>query len=117
MNTPTPVNGVDRCECGCKYWVTHWSGPCGCTITHYTCFVCEARFDPRDVHTEHCCTTHGCRYGGGDCTIISGEKPQSFPCEFCEFEREQRTNYLASAPDDDIITEVYRRGLQHQICS
>lgn len=38
-----------------------------------------------DVHTEHCCTLHGCCYGEQRtrCTVTSGQKPQSFMCEFC----------------------------------
>lgn len=37
----------------------------------------------QDVHTEHCCR-HGCKYGDDDCTVTSGAKQQSFPCEDCE---------------------------------
>lgn len=37
----------------------------------------------RDVHTEHCCSVHGCKYGDAGCTVASGQKKQSFPCEFC----------------------------------
>ncbi len=57
--------------------------------------------DDRDVHTEHCCLRHGCKYGydcesgyefldaNGNkkvCTVSSGAKKQSFPCESCENE-------------------------------
>jgi len=48
-----------------------------------------------DVHTEHCCKKHGCKYSFGDveseaeCTVVNGEKSQSFPCETCEFAVEQ----------------------------
>lgn len=38
----------------------------------------------RDVHTEHCCKEHGCKYYGEDCTVFQGDKTQSFPCEDCE---------------------------------
>lgn len=41
----------------------------------------------RDVHTEHCCVIHGCKYSNDDCTVASEEKIQSFPCETCEMER------------------------------
>lgn len=38
----------------------------------------------KDVHTEHCCIHHGCKYGDVDtCTVTSGISPQSYPCEFC----------------------------------
>lgn len=41
-----------------------------------------------DVHTEHCCFTHGCKYGDANCTVASGGKPQSSPCETCDLESE-----------------------------
>lgn len=38
-----------------------------------------------DVHTRHCCIYHGgCKYGDDDCTVTSGHKPQSYPCEDCD---------------------------------
>ena len=38
----------------------------------------------KDVHTEHCCAEHGCKYGDiEDCTVANGRKKQSFPCETC----------------------------------
>lgn len=36
-----------------------------------------------DVHTEHCCLTHGCKYGNPECTVTTGRAAQSFPCERC----------------------------------
>jgi hypothetical protein len=49
------------------------------------------KFEPedeanRDVHTEHCCKRHGCKYGNmdGECTVESGQKRQSHPCEECD---------------------------------
>lgn len=42
----------------------------------------------KDVHTEHCCSEHGCKYGKDNiCSVSLGDKPQSFPCEFCDYER------------------------------
>jgi hypothetical protein len=38
----------------------------------------------KDVHTEHCCQRHGCKYGDIDCPVILYVKQQSFMCEFCE---------------------------------
>jgi hypothetical protein len=39
----------------------------------------------KDVHTEHCCKVHGCKYGDGNlCPVESGAKPQSFACEQCD---------------------------------
>jgi len=44
----------------------------------------------KDVHTEHCCARHGCKYNwdseGQNCSVVRGEKPQSFPCEQCEYD-------------------------------
>jgi hypothetical protein len=40
----------------------------------------------KDVHTEHCCIDHGCKYGDDNCTVVTGKLPQSFPCEDCEEE-------------------------------
>lgn len=39
----------------------------------------------KDVHTEHCCIVHGCKYGEDDyyCTVATGKKPQTSPCERC----------------------------------
>lgn len=43
-----------------------------------------------DVHTEHCCSIHGCKYAcGSSCTVESGAKKQSFPCEQCDDEDEE----------------------------
>ena len=35
------------------------------------------------VHTEHCCETHGCKYGDPKCPVSTGVKKQSFACEDC----------------------------------
>lgn len=45
--------------------------------------------DKRDVHTEHCCLIHGCKYAYEDCTVVSEEKVQSYPCEWCDDEEWQ----------------------------
>src|SRR5476651_702676 len=37
----------------------------------------------RDVHTEHCCVIHGCKYGKDDCSVITGTKRQSHACGSC----------------------------------
>lgn len=38
----------------------------------------------RCVHTEHCCSKHGCKYGDEDCPVFTGRKSQSSPCELCD---------------------------------
>lgn len=47
----------------------------------------------KDVHTEHCCWRHGCKYHWAgrrstSCSVVSGEKSQSFMCEMCADELE-----------------------------
>ena len=38
----------------------------------------------KDVHTEHCCVRHGCKYDNDfACTVKTGKKPQSHLCEHC----------------------------------
>lgn len=43
----------------------------------------------RDVHTEHCCKEHGCKYGSPDCTVTTSKGKQSYPCEECEYDQEE----------------------------
>jgi hypothetical protein len=44
----------------------------------------------QDVHTEHCCLKHGCKYNDEDCTVTTKKAPQSFPCYDCREEQEER---------------------------
>lgn len=41
----------------------------------------------KDVHTEHCCIHHGCKYGEQECSVVTGLKKQSYWCESCEYDR------------------------------
>lgn len=41
---------------------------------------------PKCAHTEHCCITHGCKYGDADCPVTSMVKNQSGPCWHCHEE-------------------------------
>lgn len=34
----------------------------------------------KDAHTEHCCKSCGCKYGGEGCTVLEGVLPQSYAC-------------------------------------
>lgn len=47
----------------------------------------------KDVHTEHCCAKHGCKYSHNDCPVVTGQKPQSFPCEDCREIAEDGSSY------------------------
>jgi hypothetical protein len=35
------------------------------------------------VHTSHCCTPHGCKYGEADCPVVLGTHKQEYLCEEC----------------------------------
>jgi hypothetical protein len=35
------------------------------------------------VHSTHCCTQHGCKYGDKDCPVVLGIEKQGYPCEDC----------------------------------
>lgn len=72
----------------------------------------------KDVHTEHCCQRHGCKYADLNCTVIthikndSGvtiehryPKQQSFPCEFC-MDALQGDEYYEAYE----LNEMYDRG-------
>jgi hypothetical protein len=37
----------------------------------------------KDVHTEHCCVIHGCKYGSANCPVEAKTKNQSHACESC----------------------------------
>lgn len=40
----------------------------------------------KDVHTEHCCILHGCKYGKeDDCTVMKRLASQSYTCETCDY--------------------------------
>ena len=45
----------------------------------------------KDVHTEHGCAKHGCKYGDEECTVATAQKPQSYLCEDCEWEISDRS--------------------------
>lgn len=61
--------------------------------------------DEKDVHTEHCCAEHGCKYGDPDCPVVNDIKLQSYPCERCD----------EDARDDEKQGEaIYRAVYQHQ---
>lgn len=36
-----------------------------------------------DVHANHCCWKHGCKYGDDDCAVTTGAHKQLCPCENC----------------------------------
>jgi len=40
----------------------------------------------KDVHTEHCCIFHGCKYSDDNCTVTTKTASQSHRCEDCEYD-------------------------------
>jgi len=46
----------------------------------------------KDVHTEHCCIDHGCKYGNENCTVTTGKIQQSYSCMDCEEELKLESN-------------------------
>jgi hypothetical protein len=69
----------------------------------------------KDVHTEHCCVLHGCKYGNDDCPVQLGDKKQSFPCETCDADGIKRVpdpddpHYdVLSMNDNELRDEVIR---------
>jgi hypothetical protein len=51
----------------------------------------------KDVHTEHCCVLHGCKYGDHhNCTVWCGIAKQSDPCEYCHFQGIDTTDVVES---------------------
>lgn len=67
----------------------------------------------KDVHTEHCCQIHGCKYphqwdevtktwSKPSCTVANLTAPQSFPCEWCLDDEEFDEAYK--------LNEMFNRG-------
>ena len=70
----------------------------------------------RDVHTEHCCIVHGCKYCDDECTVESGRARQSYLCESCyasvlDFE-ETEAEYLRVMELKKLM-EYVRNGSPH----
>lgn len=47
------------------------------------CAPCYVRQNFTDLHTSHCCLTHGCKYGNEMCTVTRGVAKQQYECEWC----------------------------------
>mgnify|MGYP003116569525 CR=1 FL=1 len=78
--------------------------------------------DDKDVHTEHCCYRHGCKYMDHRCSVLTKQKEQSFPCEQCDEEaadpvRSALQDFVDSFEGDfmwrgDIVDEPDKRWSQ-----
>jgi len=58
-----------------------------------------------NVHTEHCCVFHGCKYSYQMCPVALGKKVQSYPCEFCDDAEDDQEK-------DKLIGEYRKRLLE-----
>jgi hypothetical protein len=47
------------------------------------------------VHRTHCCKKHGCKYNSENCPVVLGKIDQDYPCEHCDFEKEEKEQRLA----------------------
>lgn len=63
-----------------------------------------------DVHSSHCCTRCGCKYGNDDCTVVLGTEEQEYPCEACEpfLEAENRLRAEGAAAERACIVAWLR---------
>lgn len=61
-----------------------------------------------DVHTEHCCARHGCKYDRDkECTVATGLRPQSHMCEDCTWELYEGDGWELA----ELMNEMYNKGL------
>lgn len=68
-----------------------------------------AEDDSKDVHTEHCCYRHGCKYGDASCSVETGDKEQSHPCEqCCEEAADPVRSALQAFVDDFEVDDMWR---------
>jgi hypothetical protein len=68
----------------------------------------------KDVHTEHCCLIHGCKYGYDNigilfpqfhkCSVTSRLKVQSHPCEDCHYAKQD--GYARMERLDDKLVKI-----------
>lgn len=53
----------------------------------------------KNVHTEHCCVRHGCKYNDKTCPVEFGGIKQSFPCECCDMDTRDGGAYIYKIRD------------------
>tara|TARA_R110002126_G_C10490983_1_gene504742 strand:+ start:5205 stop:5483 length:279 start_codon:yes stop_codon:yes gene_type:complete len=64
----------------------------------------------KDVHTEHCCYRHGCKYSEDECTVTTKKAPQSHPCEWCCHEAADPVRSALQAFVDDFELDFIFEG-------
>ena len=66
-----------------------------------------------DVHTEHCCIAHGCKYMDPKCTVTTGKKKQSGRCFDCHengFTKIPTDGRSMSGEDLDLLREIVNKA-------
>ncbi len=82
----------------------------------------------KDVHTEHCCAEHGCKYRDRECTVVTGTLPATYECEDCideedrliESDLQRKWNVPPAGFEYDGVVEPYdvwlgRRGKVYKL--
>ena len=62
------------------------------------------KMNNKNVHTEHCCLKHGCKYRDANCPVELGIQEQSHPCEDCSYDlarAQEITKYYFSLLSDE----------------
>lgn len=78
----------------------------------------------KDVHTEHCCALHGCKYDNQACPVENGLAPQSYPCEQCReeinedegWETAHLINHMITRERDAFVVEMWDLYLRACAC-
>lgn len=68
----------------------------------------------KNVHTEHCCLEHGCKYNDLNCPVATGKQKQSHPCEMCGLESEGYFDDMMVEGHRDLDDEVHRDPLDDE---
>lgn len=66
----------------------------------------------KNVHTEHCCKRHGCKYMDDDCPVELGIQEQSYDCEDCGSELIEAKNIFKTLTDEERL-EVMGEYCRH----
>jgi hypothetical protein len=83
----------------------------------------------KDVHTEHCCILHGCKYSDDAfCTVVTRKADQSYICESCDMSgiRDLKmlqteavpslwTYFMKEIPSEQEISIANKRGVKFAI--
>lgn len=59
-----------------------------------------------EVHQQHCCKIHGCKYNEPGCPVINEIVVQAWPCEECEVDLDDD---LIRIENEEILAEEENR--------